>query len=306
MEQGSVIRKGRAAYLVRALRLPFLSASVLPFVFGSMIGFPQMKPFPLILGLAMVVFAHLSANLINDYADSKYGADWQDLHFYGFFGGSKLIQEGVFPQTFYLKTAGILFLLSAFFATLLSVNLRTAVVPVCYGATMLCAWAYSQKPLRLSYRMWGEAVIFVTFGPALVMGGYFIQTGIFPSLKSFLLSVPMGLLVAAILFANEVPDYEDDIRAGKHTLVALTGPVRAYRGYYILVFLAFFFVLLNVAVGDLSALSLLSLTCIFFALRAGYILKTHFNDKLKLTESSRLTIVMQTTVSLVLILAVML
>ncbi|RJO64565.1 MAG: prenyltransferase [Candidatus Omnitrophota bacterium] len=304
MSQGNIIRNGRVAYFVRALRLPFISASVLPFVFGSMVSFPHVKAFPFTLGLAVVVFTHLSANLINDYADSKYGADWQDLRFYGFFGGSKLIQEQIFSQRFYAKMSLLFFLCSVLCAALLTIYLRTPVVPICYGICMFLAWAYSYKPLLLSYRALGEVVIFITFGPALVMGGYFIQTGIFPSVNSFLLSAPMGLLVAAILFANEVPDYASDMKAGKHTLVALTGPAKAYMGYYALVFFVFFFILLNIAVGNLGAFSFFSLACILFALRAGHILKVHYNDKLRLIESSRLTIMLQTTVSLVLILAV--
>ncbi|MEW6075758.1 MAG: prenyltransferase, partial [Candidatus Omnitrophota bacterium] len=242
----------------------------------------------------------------NDYADSKYGVDWQDMRFYGFFGGSKLIQEKVFSQQFYLKMSILFFLCSALCAALLTIYWRTPIVPVCYGIGIFLAWAYSHKPLLLSYRALGEAVIFIAFGPVLVMGGYFLQTGIFPSAKSFFLSVPMGLLVAAILFANEVPDYAADIKAGKRTLVALTGPAKAYIGYYALVFFAFFFIIVNIAAGHLRIFSFFALACILLAYKAGRILKAHYNDKLKLVESSRLTIVLHTTVSIVLILAVIL
>ena len=75
--------------------LPFLSASVLPFVFGSLIIRDNFNLAGFLLGLVAVMSTHLSANLINDYADSKSGADWQDRSFYGLFGGSKLIQEKV-------------------------------------------------------------------------------------------------------------------------------------------------------------------------------------------------------------------
>mgnify|MGYP001163231979 CR=1 FL=1 len=77
--------------LVRALRVPFLSASVLPFVFGAAIERHGFHPWGFLLGLGACVSTHLSSNLINDYADSKSGADWQDRKFYQFFGGSQLI-----------------------------------------------------------------------------------------------------------------------------------------------------------------------------------------------------------------------
>ncbi|MFA5096893.1 MAG: hypothetical protein WC478_06095, partial [Candidatus Omnitrophota bacterium] len=80
--------------IIRALRLPFISASILPFVFGSLIARQDFNMLGFTLGLLAVIFTHLSANLINDYFDSKSGVDWRDGNFYGFFGGSKLIQEG--------------------------------------------------------------------------------------------------------------------------------------------------------------------------------------------------------------------
>src|SRR5437763_501003 len=101
--------------LIRALRLPFFSASALPFVFGSLISWPVFNVATFCLGLVGAVSAHLSANLINDYADSLSKADWQDRAFYGFFGGSKLIQEGVFSEQLYLKLA-TLFAGISFFA----------------------------------------------------------------------------------------------------------------------------------------------------------------------------------------------
>jgi ABC-type dipeptide/oligopeptide/nickel transport system ATPase component len=85
--------------LVRALRLPFITASILPFVFGSLIERTAFGYTGFCLGFLAVISVHLSANLINDYADSASGADAHDLRFFGFFGGSKLIQENVFSPT---------------------------------------------------------------------------------------------------------------------------------------------------------------------------------------------------------------
>ncbi|MDD5255851.1 MAG: hypothetical protein PHR11_07380, partial [Candidatus Omnitrophica bacterium] len=65
--------------IVRALRLPFISASVLAFVFGSLIERRHFNVAGFFLGLAAAVGLHLGANLINDYADSRSGADWQDV-----------------------------------------------------------------------------------------------------------------------------------------------------------------------------------------------------------------------------------
>jgi 1,4-dihydroxy-2-naphthoate octaprenyltransferase len=61
--------------IIRALRFPFLCASVLPFVFGSLIQKHNFNLSGFLLGLVAVMGTHLSANLINDYADSKSGVD---------------------------------------------------------------------------------------------------------------------------------------------------------------------------------------------------------------------------------------
>jgi len=57
---------------------------------------------------------------MNDYADSKSGVDWQDRKFYKFFGGSKLIQEGILSEQFYLKSAIFCFILAFICISLLA------------------------------------------------------------------------------------------------------------------------------------------------------------------------------------------
>ena len=288
-------------YIIRALRLPFLSASILPFVFGSLIKSDNFNFSGFFLGLIAVAATHLSANLINDYADSKSGADWQDLNFYKFFGGSKLIQEKILPERFYLRAAVIFALIASLCVVLLSFFLKSLFVLFIYLAIIILSWSYSEKPLQFSYHRLGEIFIFILFGPALVMGGYFIQTGIFPDLRSFLASVPFGLFTTAILFANEVPDFLDDKKAGKLNWVSISGPNQAFLLYYLLMIMAFSAILLNVSLGYFKPWALLAFIFILPAAKAGIILKNYPDDKARLVNSSKLTIAAQTLASLVLI-----
>jgi 1,4-dihydroxy-2-naphthoate polyprenyltransferase len=291
---------------VRALRLPFITASVLPFVFGSLIETCNFSLLNFILGLLAVIATHLSANLVNDYADSKSGADWQDKNYYNFFGGSKLIQEKVLSEKFYLKTAIAFAVAAVISVVLLSINLQSPLVMGYYAAIIFLSWSYSAKPLRFSYRRVGEVFIFLLFGPALVMGGYFIQTGIFPDFQSFLLSVPFGLLTTAILFANEVPDFMDDIKAGKFTWVSLFGLQRSYLIYYLLLILALAAVAASVFVGFLNPVALAALVLIFPGIKAANILRRFPGDKQRLMDSSRLTIAIQAIASIILIIGIVL
>lgn len=292
--------------IVRAMRLPFLSASILPFVFGSLIERHLFNVKGFILGLSAAVATHLSANLINDYADSKSGADWQDRRFYGLFGGSKLIQEKVFSEGFYLRLSVFFAVLSAVSVVLLALALKTFSVIGLFLAIIFLSWSYSFGPLRFSYRRLGEVFIFLLFGPCLFMGGYFIQTRIFPDLKSFILSLPLGLLTTAILFSNEVPDFADDRKAGKLTWVSFTGPHQAFRLYFLLVLLAFAAIAASVCLGYLKPMATLSLIFVIPALKAARTLKTFYAQKEKLMESSKLSIALQTMVGIVLIGSVLL
>jgi len=288
--------------LARALRLPFLTASILPFIFGSLITSGSFNLLGFVWGLLAVVATHLSANLINDYADSRTKADWQDKNFYKFFGGSKLIQQGIFREGFYLKAAISFALLGVMAVIFLALVKRSPMVVWLYILIIFLSWSYSHWPLRFSYHRLGEIFIFVLFGPVIVMGGYYIQSSVFPDLRSFLLSLPFGFLTTAILFSNEVPDYKSDKACAKFNWVSLVGPEGAYFVYFLLIGLGLLAILINVLLGYLKSWALISFLAILPAIKAGIILKRFPADKNRLVESSKLTIAIHSLVSLIIIL----
>jgi len=291
---------------VRALRLPFLSASILPFIFGSLYAKGYFRLAGFLLGFGAVAATHISANVANDYADSKSGADWQEKKFYKFFGGSKLIQEQVFSETFFKYIAQVAACIAVFCVVGLSFVLSDCRVIGYYLAILVLGWSYSCKPLQFSYRRLGECIIFLTFGPAIVMGGYFIQTGLFPNMKSFLLSVPFGIFTTAILYANEIPDYGDDTRVNKMTWVSIVGVERAYALYWLLITIGFISMAALIQLRYVSIWALGAFIGIIPAIRAAGILKHHYRDKTKLVVSSQLTIALQTMVSVIMIVALFL
>ena len=290
--------------LIRALRLPFVTASAFPFIFGTLINSQQLNVLAFLLGLAGVIFMHLSANLINDYCDSKTTADWDDKNFYAFFGGSKLIQEGIFSEKKFLALSIFFGFLSSISIIALAITINSPFIIYALGAILFFGWSYSAKPLQLSYNRLGEIAIFILFGPVPVMGGYFIQTQIFPDLKSFMLSLPFGLLTTAILYANEVPDSLGDEKAGKFTLANKFKKEDAYLIYCILMILAFSFIAINVLCNYINLVSLLAFLAIFYAVKAAGIIKKWPYNKMRLIKSSKLTILTHTIVSLILIISI--
>ena len=184
----------------------------------------------------------------------------------------------------------------------LSIILDSFVIIGFYALIILLGWSYSLKPLRLAYRGVGEIVIFSLFGPALVMGGYFIQTGIFPTLQGFLLSLPFGFFTTAILFANEIPDFVQDKKSGKITWVNFLGPQKSFLIYYLLIILGFSAILSAIYAGYLGKIAIFSFIFIVPAVKAAGILSRHYADKEKLVVSSKITVAIQMWVSIILIL----
>lgn len=286
--------------MIRALRLPFTAASALPYVFGSLLG-NGFDPWLFALGLLAVVAVHLSANVVNDYADSRSGADWSDRRYYGFFGGSKLIQEGVLTERFYRRAAIVLAAVAAAAVTGAAARLRNPLPAAVVAAALAAAWAYSVLPLKLSYRGAGEVVILVLFGPVAVGGGCYLQGGgLFPA-RALALSLPFGLLTTAILVANEVPDREDDLRAGKRTLVGRLDPGGGAVLYGALTAGALLAVAGAVAADLAGPAALAALGMAAPAWRAARILRRPGATKQALLESSRLAILVQALVGAILI-----
>ncbi len=79
------------------------------------------------------------------------------------------------------------------------------------------------------------------------------------------LSVPVGLLAAAILVVNNIRDIDTDRRAGKRTLAVKLGRRRARRLFAIMVAAAFAAPVAIWAAGGLTAWILLSLAAAVIA-----------------------------------------
>jgi 1,4-dihydroxy-2-naphthoate polyprenyltransferase len=101
------------------------------------------------------------------------------------------------------------------------------------------------------------------FGPLMLEGAYFTVTGTW-SLTALALSVPVGLLVTAIVHGNEWRDISEDARAGIVTLSSRFGKDAAYLGYMSLILGAYVTLGVGVAVGWLPATTMLSVLALPF------------------------------------------
>jgi len=108
---------------------------------------------------------------------------------------------------------------------------------------VLIGYFYTASPIKLGYRGWGEFVAGLGCGPLVVLGAYYVQAQTL-SLEALFISIPVGLLIAAVLYINEFPDYACDKKAGKNTLIVRIGRERARKGFYSLLLIAYLFIIL--------------------------------------------------------------
>ena len=286
--------------MLRASRWPFLGASLLPYAYGAAAA-GVTHFWYLALGAVAVAGTHLSANLINDYADARSGVDAADVTYYGFFGGSKLIQEKVLMPEQYRLMAAWCAAAAAIAVTTLAILMQNAAVLFLFAGILALGWAYSHAPMSLSYRMMGEGVIFLLFGPATVIGAAYIQRNEWPPVPILVASIPFGLLTTAILVSNEIPDHRDDAAGGKRNLVGLFGAQRGYVLFGLLVASAYCIMGGMFLAGWLHPLGLIALPALELARRAAVIQRRQHADKAALTVSSRLVIQMHALASVGLI-----
>jgi 1,4-dihydroxy-2-naphthoate octaprenyltransferase len=102
---------------------------------------------------------------------------------------------------------------------------------------ILAALAYTGGPFPFGYYGLGELFVFLYFGIAAVCGTYYVQAHVM-SWGVLLASVPVGLLVTAILVVNNYRDIDTDRRAGKHTIAVRLGRAGARREYAVFLGLA--------------------------------------------------------------------
>ena len=92
----------------------------------------------------------------------------------------------------------------------------------------------------------------------MALGAYYVQTQIFSWLP-VAAAAPVGLLIAAVLFINEFPDYKADKAVGKSTWVVRLGRRNSVLPFAVTTLAANAAVIAGVVIGYLPAVSLLAL-----------------------------------------------
>jgi 1,4-dihydroxy-2-naphthoate octaprenyltransferase len=207
-----------------ALRPLSFTAAIIPVLAGTaVVADGEFRPLLFVLALVGSVALQGGTNLVNDYFDHAWGTDTADS-----LGPSGVIQRGLLSPTAVLIGGFVMFAVGAAIG-LVIVALTGWPVLVLGVVSVIGGYAYTGPPFRLAYRALGEVTVFLLMGVIIVMGAAYVQIEKF-TLEAFLASVPVGLLTAAILHANNLRDIQDDRANHKLTLASIAGrPVADYE-----------------------------------------------------------------------------
>jgi 1,4-dihydroxy-2-naphthoate octaprenyltransferase len=264
---------------LRTTRLPFLSATVIPVLLGILIALRH-GAFDIWLGLLTLVgasLAHLAINVTNDIFDTLSGADAANVNPTQFSGGSRVLIYDLLTLRQLVAVALVLFGGAAAIGLLL-VWLTGSLMLLWIGiAGIAVGVAYTAPPLKLVYRGLGEIAVALGFGPILLLGAYVVQTGRL-ALEPFVVSITVGILVALILYVNEIPDRSGDAAAGKRTLPVRLQPDTITGGYLLAALVAFAVIVVGVAGGLLPWPTLFALAAVPLALRIHTGIRQHYHS----------------------------
>ncbi|MFZ0492432.1 MAG: 1,4-dihydroxy-2-naphthoate polyprenyltransferase [Acidimicrobiia bacterium] len=194
----------------------------------------------------------VAANFTNDLSDARKGADNEDR-----IGPPRAVASGLLSERA-MTVATIVAFLVASAAGLYLVTQAGWIIVIVGVASIFATLGYVGGPKPYGYRGLGEVFVFVFFGLVATVVSRFVFDRSAPA-DAWLLAIPMGFLVTAILVANNVRDIDTDRAAGKRTLAVILGRERTRVFFDVLVWGAFILVVAFVVGGWTPPLSLLTL-----------------------------------------------
>lgn len=288
-----------------AVRLPFLTASLIPVLLGAAIAWFATGTIHLGLFLLTLIAGlsiHAGANLINDYFDHRSGNDEINREFVRpFSGGSRVIQLGLLTPLEVLSGSILFFLLSAAIGFYLA-WVAGPLILVLGVIGLICGIFYTGGPINWAKRGTGELLVGLNFGILMTLGAYYVQAQSFSWLP-VIAAIPVSLLIAAVLYVNEFPDYTADKQVGKSTLVVRLGRQRAVVLYAALMAGTYLSIGIAVVAGTLPLTSLVALLTLPLAIRAVQYAGKHHSSSFDLVPANALTVTSHLATGLLLTLA---
>ncbi|MBS4217979.1 prenyltransferase [Bacillus sp. FJAT-49711] len=267
-------------------------ASTIPMFVAAALSYGYTKTFDFgwfVLALLGIYLIEIGKNAVNEFVDFQTGVDrfiTEDKR-NPFSGGKKTIVDGKLTINETMVIA-VLTLLGAFIIGILIAILKEPSIFWIGIIGLSLAVFYSLPPFKLNYRGMGELAVGLAFGPLIMCGTFLLLTGTW-NWEVIIAGLPIAFLITAILWINQYPDYEADLKGGKRNWLVRMGKENGliiyavlYGGAYIS--LALLGILLK------NPIWLLGLISLPLAIKTIAITKKHMNDIPKLLEANQKTI----------------
>ena len=213
-----------------------LPASTMPVIYGTtlayVIGNSRFSLLRFALALTAIVLLHSAANMLSDVFDFKRGLDQEITPVSG------ALVRGWLSASRVARVSAILFLLGIGIGIVL-VKLTGAVILLWIGSAGV---AIGASYTVLKARALGDLAVFLNFGILGSLGAYLVQKPYF-SWIPVVWTVPLALLVTAILHANNWRDSISDREKKVTTLAALLGDQGSMIYFGLLIFGPFLIIL---------------------------------------------------------------
>lgn len=221
-----------------AIRVPTLPAAIVPVLVASALAVRLhcFSPIVFVVVLMAALLIQIGTNLTNDLADFRRGADTGER-----IGPTRVVQAGLLTAHAVAVAAALSFALAAIAGVYL-VIIGGWPILAAGVASIAAGILYTAGPWPFGYHGLGDLFVFVFFGLVAVCGTFYLYAGtITPA--AVVMSLPVAMLVTAILVVNNLRDIETDGRSGKRTLAVIIGANATRIEYGLLLAAAYLIVL---------------------------------------------------------------
>jgi len=217
-----------------AARPHTLPAAIVPVLVGSGLayGVSVFRWDAFVWTLVGALAIQVAANFANDASDAHRGADTADR-----VGPPRMVALGVIEARQMWLATWIAIAIAAVAGVFLTV-IAGWIVLLIGVSSVVAMLGYVGGPAPYGYRGFGEVFVFVFFGLVATVGSRYVHDQTAP-LSAWLLAIPIGMLVTAILVVNNYRDIDTDRAAGKRTLAVILDRGRTWSFFTVLVYGAF-------------------------------------------------------------------
>ncbi|CAG0936092.1 1,4-dihydroxy-2-naphthoate octaprenyltransferase [Thermoflexales bacterium] len=218
-----------------AARPRTLPAAIVPVLVGSAIAIRngQFQLLPFLAAFLASLLIQIGTNYANDLFDHLKGADHQRQ------GPTRAVQSGLVTPS-QMRNAVILVFGVAALLGLSLIYVGGWPIAVIGALSILAGIAYTGGPYPLAYHGLGDLFAFLFFGVIAVTGTAYIFTHEFTGL-ALIASLPVALLVTAIIVVNNLRDIPTDTAVGKRTFAVMLGDRRTRYEYTLCLLGAYLF-----------------------------------------------------------------